>query len=134
MLWAWPASPLFQGSSVAEWYQESLGGKGQGSRGWLKSPSHGHTLAPHALPRGAGGPLQWGGQVLAIPVLCVPHPQGLIPNFLWTSRREGPFLLSLPPLLSSSPFSFLFFLLFRAAPMAYGGSQARGLIGATPAT
>ena len=27
-------------------------------------------------------------------------------------------------------FNFLFFCLFRAAPMAYGGSQARGLMGA----
>ena len=28
---------------------------------------------------------------------------------------------------------FFFFFLFRAAPVAYGGSQARGLIGATAA-
>ena len=33
-----------------------------------------------------------------------------------------------------SPFSFfLVFCLFRAGPMAYGGSQARGLIGAVAA-
>ena len=30
-------------------------------------------------------------------------------------------------------FLFFFFCLFRAAPMAYGGSQAGGLIGATAA-
>ena len=30
-------------------------------------------------------------------------------------------------------FLFVFVLLFRAAPMAYGGSQARGQIGATAA-
>ena len=30
-------------------------------------------------------------------------------------------------------FLFLFFLLFRATPVAYGGSQARGPIGATDA-
>ena len=36
---------------------------------------------------------------------------------------------------SYSPLSFFFFFffLFRAAPMAYGDSQARGLIGATAA-
>ena len=31
-------------------------------------------------------------------------------------------------------FIYLVFCLFRAAPMAYGGSQARGLIGAVPAS
>ena len=30
-------------------------------------------------------------------------------------------------------FFFFFFLLFRAIPVAYGGSQARGLIGAVAA-
>ena len=31
--------------------------------------------------------------------------------------------------LSLSPFFFFFFLSFRATPEAYGGSQAKGLIG-----
>ena len=34
---------------------------------------------------------------------------------------------------SQEDFFFFFFGLFRAAPMTYGGSQARGLIGATAA-
>jgi len=35
--------------------------------------------------------------------------------------------------LEEGAFSFFCFLLFRAAPMAYGSSQARGLIGAAAA-
>ena len=41
--------------------------------------------------------------------------------------------LSFPVSLCSFLFSFLFFLLCRATPEAYGGFQARGLIGATTA-
>ena len=44
-------------------------------------------------------------------------------------------LICLPYLLvSNSLFIYLFILLFRAAPAAYGGSQARGQIGATAAS
>ena len=39
----------------------------------------------------------------------------------------------LPQVFLFFPFHFLFFLLFRNAPTAYGGSQARGPIGATAA-
>ena len=47
-------------------------------------------------------------------------------------RRELSKLLpNLFKLQFPKDFFFFFFLLFRAAPEAYGGSQARGLIGAT---
>ena len=64
------------------------------------------------------------------------HPKGFL--FLqvpWYYENFYPVLIQLPSLSASSS-TFFFFCLFvfsRATPTAYGGSQARGLIGAVAA-
>jgi len=65
-------------------------------------------------------------------------------NLVWQCGEEGlsyVLLLSITSMLPECQnillflfFIFLLFVLFRAAPAAYGGSQARGLIGATAAS
>ena len=65
----------------------------------------------------------WAVHWKSLPLIsCCPDSQTtLIFQRWWNSVCEVTFFL------------FFFFLLFRAAPMAYGGSQARGRIGATAA-
>ena len=52
----------------------------------------------------------------------------------WVSRTQGPSMLQQVSESPSFLLLLLFLFLFRAAPVAYGGSQARGLIGATAAS
>ena len=63
--------------------------------------------------------------------LCCPLVAELWSSRTWTSLRLTILLELLHP--SLSVFFFFFFGLFRAAPGAHGGSQARGPIGAVAA-
>ena len=86
----------------------------------------GNQATPHPAARQAGELQEWGRG---------PGPNtGLISQyFSFCSKKDGKLLEGteqrMARLDSFSFFNFFFFLSFRAAPLAYGGSQARGPFG-----
>ena len=72
---------------------------------------------------------QWAGPAAS---LLSPDLGPVLWSFPWAG--QPPHLTALiSPLLLDTIVLFFYFLLFRAAPVAYGSSQARGRIGATAA-
>ena len=69
--------------------------------------------------------------VLAFPTCFPPAPACTRSS---SSAFLGQYLPSVPQAAQGFLFFFFFFCLFRATPVAYGGSQARGQIGATAAS
>ena len=127
----WPWAP------VTRWGQEGSAGQrgpAQGLQQWRRKESGaGPQAAPDLCEQQDSG---LGGHVLAI--WTVTHPRSHEtpsagaewPVSPKTPRDELIFIFLL---LSLSMQLLSFFLLFRAAPVAYGGSQARGQIRAAAA-